>query len=70
MIAEDHMKRFVGTDRGQNTLFPESLEEWIHEDNPVRVIDVLSTNSPWASLDSTVSIRSRPADLHIIPRYC
>src|SRR5437660_3392594 len=39
--AEDYMKRFVeGTDRGQNTLFPECLEDWIHEDNPVRVIDV------------------------------
>src|ERR1700751_5047130 len=35
------MKRFVeGTDRGQSTLFPEYLEDWIHEDNPVRVIDV------------------------------
>jgi transposase len=35
------MKRFVeGTDRGQSTLFPECLEDWIHEDNPVRVIDV------------------------------
>src|SRR5437660_8458141 len=39
--AEDYMKRFVeGTDRGQNTLFPECLEDLIHEDNPVRVIDV------------------------------
>jgi len=35
------MKRFVeGADRGQSTLFPECLEDWIHEDNPVRVIDV------------------------------
>jgi hypothetical protein len=35
------MKRFVeGTDRAQSTLFPEYLEDWIHEDNPVRVIDV------------------------------
>jgi transposase len=35
------MKRFVeGTDRGQATLFPECLEDWIGEDNPVRVIDV------------------------------
>ena len=35
------MKRFVeGTDREQSTLFPESLEDWIHEDNPVRVIDI------------------------------
>jgi transposase/macrodomain Ter protein organizer (MatP/YcbG family) len=34
------MKRFVeGTDRGQTTLFPECLEDWINGDNPVRVID-------------------------------
>jgi transposase len=34
------MKRFVeGMDRGQSTLFPECLEDWICEDNPVRVID-------------------------------
>ena len=33
------MKRFVeGIDRGQSTLFPECLEDWICEDNPVRVI--------------------------------
>ena len=35
------MKRFVeGLERGQSTLFPERLEDWIGEDNPVRVIDV------------------------------
>jgi transposase len=35
------MRRFVeGVDRGQVTLFPEALEDWIDEDNPVRVIDV------------------------------
>jgi transposase len=35
------MRRFVeGTDRGQSTLFPECLEDWIAEDNPLRVIDV------------------------------
>src|SRR6201993_3900038 len=35
------MKRFVeGVDRGQSTLFPECVEDWISEDNPVRVIDV------------------------------
>ena len=34
------MKRFVeGTDRKQSTLFPECLEDWICEDNPVRVIE-------------------------------
>ena len=35
------MKRFVeGADREQATLFPESLEDWVGEDKPVRVIDV------------------------------
>ena len=35
------MKRFVeGAERHQSTLFPECLEDWICEDNPVRVIDV------------------------------
>ncbi len=35
------MKRFIeGVDRSQTTLFPERLEDWVVEDNPVRVIDV------------------------------
>ncbi len=35
------MKRFIeGVSRSQGTLFPESLDDWIDEDNPVRVIDV------------------------------
>ncbi len=35
------MKRFVEeADRGQSMLFPECLEDWIDEDNPVRVIDI------------------------------
>ena len=34
------MGRFVeGADRGQATLFPECLDDWIDEDNPVRVVD-------------------------------
>ena len=35
------MNRFIeGTDRSQATLFPDRLEDWIGEDNSVRVIDV------------------------------
>ncbi len=35
------MKRFVeGVDRSQSTLFPDRLEDWIGDDNAVRVIDV------------------------------
>jgi hypothetical protein len=49
-FAEDRMKRFVEEmDRGQSTLFPECLEDWICEDNPVRVIDVFVGGSIWPS---------------------
>ena len=35
------MKRYVvGQDRSQRTLFPEVLDDYIAEDNPVRVVDV------------------------------
>ena len=35
------MKRFVeGLDRSQSTLFPDRLDDWIGEDNAVRVVDV------------------------------
>lgn len=45
------MKRFVeGADRGQWTLFPECLEDWVGEDNPVRVIDVFVDNLDLADL--------------------
>jgi transposase len=34
------MKRFVeGADRVQSTLFPECLDDWIDEENPVRAVD-------------------------------
>jgi hypothetical protein len=49
------MKRFVeGADRGQSTLFLECLDDWIDENNPVRVID--------AFVDTSIpSVRSRRA---------
>src|ERR1700693_2183964 len=46
------MKRFVeGADRGQSTLFPECLEDWIGEDNPVRVIDLFVDRLDLAGLE-------------------
>jgi transposase len=34
------MKRFIeGADRGQSTLLPECLEDWVDESNPVRAVD-------------------------------
>jgi hypothetical protein len=35
------MKRFIdGEDRAQSTLFPESLDDYIANDNPAGVVDV------------------------------
>jgi transposase len=46
------MGRFVeGTDRGQTTLFPECLEDWICEDNSVRVIEVFVDRLDLAELE-------------------
>lgn len=34
------MSRFIeGEERSQSVLFPERLEDWVAEDNPVRVIE-------------------------------
>ena len=34
------MRRFIeGADRGQSTLLPECLDDWIDDDNPVRAVD-------------------------------
>ena len=35
------MKRFVeAIDRSQSTMFPERLDDWVRDDNPVRAVDV------------------------------
>jgi hypothetical protein len=40
-MAGDWMAGFVsGTDRNQGTMFPAQLEDYVAEDNPVRVIDL------------------------------
>ena len=45
------MKRFVeGEDRSQSTLFPERLDDYIAEDNPVRVIDAFVDEPDLAGL--------------------
>src|ERR687898_3270499 len=39
-LRGNRMGRFVeGVDRNQMTMFPECLDDWIDEENPVRVID-------------------------------
>ena len=51
------MKRFVeGIDRGQATLFPECLADWIDENNPVQVIDVFVDELIWRRWNLTGSL--------------
>ena len=38
------------TDRGQMTLFPDRLEDWVREDNPVRVVDLFVDEMDLAEL--------------------
>ena len=43
------MKRFIeGQDRSQSILFPERLEDYIAEDNPVRAVDVFVEELDWS----------------------
>jgi len=53
------MSRFIkGESRSQITLFPEAVDEYIEEDNPVRVIDVFVDD-----LDlSVLGFKTEPAD--------
>ena len=65
------MKRFVeGMDRGQSTLFPECLEDWICEDNPVRVIEVFVEGLDLAELRFGGVKPEITAGLRTIPRCC
>src|SRR5258707_871872 len=46
------MTRFVvGDDRSQSTLFPERLEDYLSEDNPVRAVDVFVDELDLTGLD-------------------
>ena len=62
------MKRFIeGDDRNQNTLLPDFLEDYVSEDNPVRVVDVVIDELNLEKLGFEVQSRPLLADLAIIP---
>jgi transposase len=65
------MSRFIeGQQRSQSVLFPEQLEDWISEDNPVRAVDAFVDELDLVQVGSPgrdLPIRgARP----ITPRYC
>jgi transposase len=63
------MKRFVaGADRGQSTLLPECLDDFIDESNPVRVIDAFVDALDLAELGFAGVELRRPGGRPIIPR--
>ena len=54
------MGRYIdGQDRTQSVLFPERLDDWIDEDNPVRAVDVFVEELDLARVGFE---RARPAD--------
>ena len=56
------MKRFVeGQDRGQLILLPECLDDYIGEENPVRVVDAFIDELDLTILGFAGVIRKRPA---------
>lgn len=65
------MTRFVvGDDRSQSTLFPERLDDYVGDDNPVRAIDVFVDELDLAELGLAVSSRRRRDGRPTIRRRC
>ena len=65
------MRRFVeGVDRGQRTLFPECLEDWIDEAIRFERSTPLLRNSTSRAWGSMGSLPRRRGGLHIIPLGC
>ena len=65
------MTRFVvGDDRSQSTLFPERLEDYLSEDNPVRAIDVFVMSLIWPSWALAALSRRRQGGRPIIRGRC
>ena len=65
------MKRFIqGEHRGQSALLPESLDDYVADTNPVRVVDFSSMNSTLAYWVSRVSSRLKQVGPHTILLTC
>ena len=65
------MKRFIeGLDRSQSTLFPDRLEDWIDDDNLVRVVDVFVDELDLGGLGFAGVAPKVTAGPATIPQYC
>jgi len=64
------MKRFIQSlDRSQGTLFPEQLDDYVAEDNPVRVVDVFVDELDLGQLGFD-SINPLATGRPRLPSYC
>jgi len=64
------MRRLVEeTDRGQWTLLPECLDDFIDESNPVRVIDVFVDALDLAKMSLKGLSRRQRVDRRTIPQF-
>ena len=65
------MKRFIeGESRAQATLFPERLDDWIAEDNPVRAVDAFVDELDLAKLGFEGAEPAARAGLRTTPARC
>ena len=65
------MRRFIdGEDRMQQALLPNSLEDYVSEENPVRVIEVFIDELDLAALGFAGMTRRRRDGRPTIPRRC
>jgi transposase len=65
------MKRFVeGEDRRQATLLPEYLDDYVTQENPVRVIDVFVDELDLVALGFDGWFRRQPGVRPITPVCC
>ena len=65
------MTSFIsGKSRSQSTLFPASLDDYIHEDNPVRAIDVFVDTLNFLALGFTRSEPNETGVLRMHQRRC
>jgi hypothetical protein len=65
------MGRFIeGADRLQATLLPDTIEDYVGQENPVRVIDAFVEMLDLAVLGFEASFPKRPVARAITRRHC
>jgi hypothetical protein len=64
------MSHIRGADRSEVLLFPEALDDYITQDNPVRFIEAFVLSLDWPNSASPARPPLRPADQDITRPTC